>query len=165
MFKWIASAILASSLSVSVFAQEEIKIGFVDGVKLIEKAPQGDAAKEALENEFKPREQEIIALRDKIRSADESLDSEDENFLKIQRDLRDQRRDLKRLQQEMREDLNLRRNEELAKLQKLISTAIIEIAKNEDYDLILQDAVYAASSVDITNRVLEKLNAAFKSDQ
>lgn len=164
MIKWIVSALIASSLCVNVFAQE-IKIGFVDGVKLIEKAPQGDAAKEALENEFKPREQEIITLRDNIRNFDESLDPEADNILQKQRDLRDQRRDLKRLQQEMREDLNLRRNEELAKLQRLISTAIIEIAKDENFDLILQDAVYAASSIDITNRVLDKLNAAFKSDQ
>ncbi len=146
----------------SVWSQE-LKIGFVDGVKLIEKAPQGDAAKEALEAEFKPREQEIIELRNKIRDSEESLNPEDENFLQSQRDLRDQRRDLKRLQQEMREDLNLRRNEELAKLQRLISNAIVEIAKQEGFDLILQDAVYAASSIDITDQVLESLGATFES--
>ncbi len=164
MFKWFLSTLLSVSLFANVYAQD-IKIGFVDGVKLIEKAPQGDAAKEALENEFKPREQEIIALRDAIRDLDESMNPDDGDFLQKQRDLRDQRRDLKRLQQEMREDLNLRRNEELAKLQRLISNAIVEIAKDESFDLILQDAVYAASSIDITNRVLEKLNAAFEADK
>jgi len=144
---------------------DEIKIGYIDGVKLIEKAPQGDAAKAALEAEFKPREQIIIELRTKIRDAEESLDSKAEDLSKKQRQLRDQRRDLKRMQQEMREDLNLRRNEELAKLQKLISSAIIKMAKEENFDLIIQDAVYASMSIDITDAVLDKLNAAFEADK
>jgi len=165
MIKWILSAALSIFLSIAAVSAQDIRIGFVDGVKLIEKAPQGDAAKDALENEFKPREQEIILLRDSIRDLDESLDPEDTEFQEKQRNLRNQRRDLKRLQQEMREDLNLRRNEELAKLQRLISNAIVEIAKDENFDLILQDAVYAASSIDITDRVLDKLNAAFEANK
>ena len=164
MLKHFVQLFLLFFLCGNVWAQD-LKIGFVDGVKLIEKAPQGDAAKEALEAEFKPREQEIIDLRNKIRELDESLDPEAENFISSQRELREQRRDLKRLQQEMREDLNLRRNEELAKLQRLISNAIVEIAKQEGFDLILQDAVYAAARVDITDRVLDNLNAAFESSK
>ena len=147
--------------AVAVYA-EEIKIGYIDGVKLIEKAPQGDAAKAALETEFKPREQQIIELRSEIRNAEEALDPKADDFSKKQRQLRDKRRDLKRMQQEMREDLNLRRNEELANLQNLISNAIIEMAKQEDFDLIVQDAVYASSRIDITDAVLEKLNSAFE---
>ena len=158
---------LISFLALVVFAAtslnaDELKIGYIDGVKLIEKAPQGDAAKAALETEFKPREQQIIELRTKIRDMEETLDSKADDFSKKQRALRDQRRDLKRMQQEMREDLNLRRNEELANLQKLISTAIIQMAKKENFDLIVQDAVYASSRIDITDAVLEKLNAAFE---
>lgn len=144
---------------------DNIKIGYIDGVKLIEKAPQGDAAKAALEAEFKPREQEIIELRTNIREAEEALDPKSENLSKEQRELRDQRRDLKRMQQEMREDLNLRRNEELANLQKLISNAIIKMAKQENFDLIVQDAVYASPAIDITDAVLEKLNAAFEAGE
>ena len=149
-------------LATTAVAADEIKIGYIDGVKLIEKAPQGDAAKAALEAEFKPREQEIIELRTSIRDTEESLDPKDEDISKKQRELRELRRDLKRMQQEMREDLNLRRNEELANLQKLISSAIIEMAKQENFDLIVQDAVYASSRIDITDAVLEKLNSAFK---
>ncbi len=69
------------------------------------------------------------------------------------------------MQQEMREDLNLRRNEELGNLQKIISNAIIEMAKQENFDLIVQDAVYASSQIDITDAVLDKLNAAFESEK
>ena len=164
MAKLFIKCLFVLFLSTAVCAQET-KIGYIDGVKLIEKAPQGDAAKAALEAEFKPREKEIIELRELIREVEISLNTEDENFSKIQKELREKRRNLKRLQQEMREDLNVRRNEELANLQRLISNAIIEMAKQEDFDLIVQDAVYASSSIDITDRVLETLNAAFEADK
>ena len=132
---------------------------------MIEKAPQGGAAKAALEAEFKPREQEIIELRTLIRDTEESLDPTAEDISKRQRALRQLRRDLKRIQREMREDLNVRRNEELGNLQKLISDAIIKMAKQENFDLIVQDAVYASSRIDITDAVLDKLNAAFEAGE
>lgn len=149
-------------LTTATAVGQEIKIGYIDGVKIIEQAPQGDAAKAALEAEFKPREQEIIELRNLIRDTEEALDPSADDISQQQRQLRELKRDLKRMQEEMREDLNLRRNEELGNLQKLISDAIIEMAKQENFDLIIQDAVYASPRLDITDAVLEKLNAVFE---
>lgn len=162
---YLINFIVLFLFATTAVSADDIKIGYIDGVKLIEQAPQGDAAKAALEAEFKPREQKIIELRTKIRDAEESLDPKSEDLSKKQRELRDQRRDLKRMQQEMREDLNLRRNEELANLQKLISNAIIKMAKQENFDLIVQDAVYASSTIDITDAVLDKLNATFEAEK
>jgi len=71
--------------------------------------------------------------------------------------LREKQRRLKRVRQEFREDYNVRRNEELADLQRVVTKAIVEIAKAEGYDLILQESVYASPSIDITEQVLEKL--------
>ena len=165
MMKQLVYTFLLCLFATTAAGDDEIKIGYIDGVKLIEQAPQGDAAKAALEAEFKPREQEIIELRTRIRDAEQLLDPKDEDISKKQRELRELKRDLKRMQQEMREDLNLRRNEELANLQKLISNAIIEMAKQENFDLIVQDAVYASSRIDITDAVLEILNAAFEAGE
>lgn len=162
MIKRLVSCLVVCLCFAAAVCAQNIKIGYIDGVKLIEAAPQGDAAKAALEAEFKPREQEIIDLRNKIRENEELLDPTSEDISKDQRRLRDLRRDLKRMQEEMREDLNLRRNEELSNLQKIISEAIIQMAKQEGYDLIVQDAVYASSTIDITDAVLDKLNAAFE---
>ena len=165
IMKQLIKCLILCVFATASAAQDDIKIGYIDGVKLIEQAPQGDAAKAALEAEFKPREQEIIELRTLIRDTEESLDPTAEDISQRQRALRELRRDLKRMQQEMREDLNLRRNEELANLQKLISDAIIEMAKQENFDLIVQDAVYASPSMDITDAVLEKLNTAFEAGE
>jgi outer membrane protein len=76
-----------------------------------------------------------------------------------ERELLALKRDLRRATQEFREDYNMRRNEELASLQKIVQQVIVEIAKQENYDLIIHEGtVYASSSVDITAKVLEKLS-------
>jgi outer membrane protein len=64
---------------------------------------------------------------------------------------------LRRATQEFREDYNLRRNEELAALQKIVQKTIAEIAKQENFDLILESAVYAGPKADITDKILKKL--------
>ena len=63
----------------------------------------------------------------------------------------------RRATQEFREDYNLRRNEELAALQKIVQKTIAEIAKLENYDLVLESAVYVGPKADITDKILKRL--------
>ena len=75
-----------------------------------------------------------------------------------ERDLANQSRDLQRMQREFREDLNLRRNEELAGIQERANKVIQQIAESEKFDLILQDpVVYASQRIDITDKVIKAL--------
>ena len=153
---------LALLFSVAVQAQNDLKIAYVNAVKLVEQAPQGKTALKLLETEFGPRDRELRAMRDEINALEEDLDknglvmAEAERINK-EKQLRGLNRRVKRARQEFREDYNLRRNEELTRLQKEISEAIVRIAKAEGYDIILQDAVWASEKVDITEKILEKL--------
>ncbi|KAA3622638.1 MAG: OmpH family outer membrane protein [Proteobacteria bacterium] len=138
------------------------KIGFVDAVKLIESAPQGEESLKKLEEEFSPRDREIRQLRAELRDAEENLDKnapvmKQADVDQAQLEITALRRKIKRLQQEFKDDYNLRRNEELAKLQQIVTEAIIEIAENEGYDLIVQQAVFASKNINLTEKVLEKL--------
>jgi len=65
--------------------------------------------------------------------------------------------DVQRMQREFREDLNMRRNQELAALFERADKVIKQIADAEKYDLILQEAVYRSPRIDITDRVLKAL--------
>lgn len=146
----------------TIASAAEIKIGYVNAVKVIEQAPQREAALKKLEAEFTPRDKKLVAMQQEIRKAEEDLEKNRLVMKDIERrDKESQlgalKRDLRRETQEFREDLNARRNEELAALQKMVQQVIVEIAKQENYDLILEGAVYASSSVDITDKVLEKL--------
>lgn len=141
----------------------EIKVGFVDTAKLLESAPQAKSAQSKIELEFSPREKELVALQREIKTKEDNLArdsavmSESERS-KIEREILAKRRDLKRSQDEFRDDLNIRRNEVLAKLQKDLFEAVVNLAKEQKYDLILtQGVVYSSDKVDITDSVLKKL--------
>ncbi|MGB5716879.1 MAG: OmpH family outer membrane protein [Gammaproteobacteria bacterium] len=155
---------LLSVLSVySGTSLAEVKIGFVDTVKLMEAAPQAKSAQSKIESEFTPREKELVALQREIKTKEDKLTrdgtvmSESERS-KIERDILAKRRDLKRSQDEFRDDLNIRRNEVLAKLQKDMYEAVVSLGKEQKFDLILtQGVVYSSDKVDITDSVLKKL--------
>ncbi len=66
-------------------------------------------------------------------------------------------RELQRMQREFREDLNLRRNEEMSAVLQRAQTVIQQIAEAEKFDLILQDAVYISPRIDITDKVIKAL--------
>jgi len=141
----------------------EIKVGYVNAVKVIEEAPQGEAALKKLEAEFAPRDRELVATQTRIKRLQEDLEKnalvlKDADRRGKEREILTLKRELKRATQEFREDYNLRRNEELASLQKLVYKAIVEIARQEKFDLILHEGtVYASERIDITEKVLKKL--------
>jgi len=140
----------------------DLKIGYVNAVKVIEEAPQGEAALKKLEAEFAPRDKQIVEMQNRLKQMEQDLEKnalvlkENEHRSK-EFEVVTLKRDLRRATQEFREDYNLRRNEELAALQKIVQKTIAEIAKQENYDLILESAVYAGPKVDVTDKILKKL--------
>ena len=161
----IISIVLLSAFTVCPGALlAETKIGFVDTVKLMEAAPQAKSAQSKIEKEFAPREKELVALQRQIKTKEDKLTrdgavmSESERS-KLEREILSKRRDLKRSQEEFRDDLNIRRNEVLAKLQKDMYEAVVTLAKEQKFDLIMsQGVVYSSKKVDITDSVLKKLS-------
>jgi outer membrane protein len=155
---------LAGMLAMSSAATlAETKIGFVDTVKLLESAPQAKSAQSKIESEFAPREKELVAMQREIKkleddmSRDGAVMSESERT-KQERKVLAKRRDLKRSQEEFRDDLNIRRNEVLAKLQKDMFEAVVSLAKEQNFDLIMsQGVVYSSDKINITDSVLKKL--------
>lgn len=149
-----------------VMSASELKLGFVNAAKILEEAPQADAARNKLEKEFSARnkklldtQRELKALEDKI-SKDAAVMSDAERA-KAERNINGLRRDMKRDQDEAREDFNIRRNEEFSKLQKLVYEAIVALAKQEGYDLIIGDgAIYSSERIDITDKVMARLKAS-----
>ncbi len=143
----------------------EIKVGFVNVARILEKAPQAEKAKVALEKEFSPRNKRLLASQKEIKKLDEKL-ARDAKLMsepearRLQRDVLEKKRALNRDQEEFREDFNLRRNEELAKLQKMVFEAIKGLSEAEKYDLVLHDGVvFASEAVDITAKVQSRLSS------
>ena len=161
--KRISTSVLITAVVLpAVSAQSVTRIGFVDPVRLIEQAPQGAKALESLEDEFRTREEELKNLHDRVQTMEADLEK---NILVMdatdaqtrQREIENLKRRLARSQQEAREDYNLRRNEELAKLQTLVRQVIVDLARDQGFDLVVEQAVYVSDTVDITEQVLEVL--------
>ena len=154
--------VLGVGLLAGAATATDLKIGYVNAVKVIEEAPQGEAALKKLEAEFAPRDKQIIEMQNRLKQLEQDLEKnalvlkENEHRSK-EFEIATLKRDLRRATQEFREDYNLRRNEELAALQKIVQKTIAEIAKQENYDLILESAVYAGPKADVTDKILKKL--------
>ena len=144
-------------------AAADIKVGFVDVSRVLDQSPQAEEARERIQAEFAPIDQELLRLQRDVRALEEQLVRDGavmagEERMRLEREVLSRKRDLRRSQEEFREDLNLRRNQELQKLQRQVVLAIRAMAKSESYDLVLSDGVlFASERVDITGTVLERL--------
>lgn len=163
--KKIGITILALALMQigAVSAATEFKIGFVNTERVFREAVPAQKAQKKLEKEFATRDQELQKMAKQAKDLQAYLEREgvtisDTERRNKERDLANLNRDFQRAQREFREDLNLRRNEELSAVQERANKAIIAIAESEKFDLILQEAVYASHRIDVTEKVLKALS-------
>jgi len=146
----------------------DFKVGFVNVAIVLDQAPQAAQARARIEREFAPRDREILNRQQQIRTLDDKLKKNAAVLSASERErqeaeLRQLKRDLRRSQEEFREDLNLRRSQELSALQRMVTEVIQDMARGEGYDLIMTDGVvFAGDKVNITQRVIERLKSDFK---
>jgi len=158
---------LLSSFTVPVMAQD-LKIGVVNVPVLMERAPQAKVAMDALQEEFAPRQRDILAKQKEYEELGEKVQRDIQVMGETERrnaenDLRNLQREVTRLQNEFREDLNLRRNEELGSLQRSLLQEVQTYAKSVGFDLVVGDGVlYASDAVNITENVLKAMEANFQ---
>jgi len=160
--KQLAVSLILASACAAAPALANTKIGFVNTEKLLREAPLSVTAQKKLEREFAAREQELQKLAKQARDLQAQLDKDgvtmsDSERKANERDLGNLNRDLQRQSREFREDLNLRRNEELGQIQERARKAIQDIARAEKFDLIVEQAVFVDPKSDITDRVMKAL--------
>ena len=164
---FVAAAIFAAIVPFSS-AHAELKIAVVNVPRLLEEAPQAKAAMSALQNEFAPRQRDIVQQQKEMQAKEDKLQKDSAVMAENERrntekDLREGQRELTRKQNEYMEDLNLRRNEELGKLQRSLLQEVQAFAKTSAYDLVVGDGVlYAKETIDITPQVLTALQQRYK---
>jgi outer membrane protein len=160
---FLAAAALAS-LVPAAHAQE-LKIGYVNSERVLREATPAKAAQAKLETEFSKRERDMNDQASRLKAAADKLDKDaptlaESERARRQRELVEQDRDLQRKRREFQEDLNQRRNEELAGVVERANRVIKQIFDGEKYDVILQEVVFAGPRVDITDKVIRALNSA-----
>ena len=160
-----ASALgLAALLAAGTVQSQELKIGYVNSERVLREAAPAKAALARMEADFSKRDKDLNEQAAKLKAAAEKLEKDaptlpESERSRRQRELVEQDRDLQRKRREFQEDLNQRRNEELATVVERANRAIKQIFDSEKYDLILQEVVFAGPRVDITDKVIRILNA------
>ena len=155
-------ATLILALAAATAPAADIKIGYVDVERIHRESAPAERASKQLEKEFAPRAQELQRREAQLKSLQVQLEKDSVTLSEGERRSREQELsrqgvEYQRMQREYREDLNLRRNQEISALLERANRVIKQIAETEKFDLILQDAVYRNPSLDITERVLKAL--------
>ncbi len=155
----LAAVMLAAFAPAAV---AEVKVGFVNSDRVMKEAPPAKKAQQKLEKEFEKRDQELQRLAKQLQGMQEGLEKNGMTMAEgdrrnKEREFNELNRDFQRKQREFREDLNQRRNEELAGVLERANKTIKQIAEAEKYDIIFQEAVYASPRIDITDKVIKAL--------
>lgn len=164
MSNFVRNLLAVSLISFTLGAQSaELKVGYVQVDKILQDAPQTAESGKKLEREFSPRSQELDRMAKQIKDQEAALDkdgltiSEAERRNK-ERDVQNIKIEFQRKQRELREDINLRKNEELGALQDRVNKAVQSVAETEGYDLVVYSGVaYASKKIDVTDKVLKLL--------
>ncbi|MEJ7929606.1 OmpH family outer membrane protein [Ramlibacter sp. AN1015] len=162
--QWAACLLGLAVLSGPVLAQE-FRVGFVNTDRIFREANTAKTAQSKLEQEFSRREKELNELGAGLKAASERFEREAPTLAESQRMARqkqlvDQDREFQRKRREFQEDLNARKSEELQQVLDRANRVVKQVAEQEKYDLIIQEAVYINPKHDITEKVIKALNAS-----
>jgi len=163
----LALVLMLSGVGAAAPAYADFKAGFIHTDRVFREASSAKAAQAKLEQEFSRRDKEINDLGNTLKTATEKFERDaptlsDSQRQTRQRQLMDQDREFQRKRREFQEDLNARKNEELNLLGERINKVVKQLAEQEKYDIIVDQAVYINPQHDITDKVIKALNGASK---
>lgn len=158
----VAGALLIGAGYAAPVMAQGTKIGFVNTERILRESGPAKAAQSKIESEFKKRDDDLQRMAASLRAQAEKFDKDapvlsESDRVKRQRDLSATDTDLQRRRREFQEDFNRRRNEEFSGIVEKANAAIKRIAEQENYDLIVQDAVTVSPRIDITDKVIQSL--------
>lgn len=151
-------------------AAQDLRIGYVDMKRLFESAPQVVNARDALDREFSPRNESLLADEARLERLEAELAEADnlsaEERFEREREIRNLQRSIDRRREDLTEELRFRTNAEKKELEETIEVAVRQIAESGEFDLILTSPVaYASDRIDVTDRILQWLQEDYRSQQ
>ena len=169
MKRFLPILLMLLVLVASSATAQQLRVGYVDMKQVLDNAPQVLAGREKLDLEFRPRNETIEFQERQVQTMDDRLqvgDLSEDAKVRLDRELREMRRNVNRQKEDLRDELSFRRTEEVQKLEDQINQAVQQIARDNGYDLILSSpVVYADPSLDITQLILDQLSREYEADK
>ena len=166
-FKSSAIALLATLMMGTSASALAHKVGIVDMQEIYKQIPQMAKVEQTLQAEFAERRQEIEKLQGDIRFEAEKFKRESTTMSQAQKDaLREKvegmQKNLAEKGRPLEQEIKMRQNQELAKVQKLIIDAIQTVAKDGKFDevKVKDTTVYFNPKTvsDLSEKVVEKVS-------
>ncbi len=162
-----AAAMAAAALCTAPAQAQPARIAAVNSERILRDSQPAKQAQNKLAQEFSKRDRELQDMAQKIRALADQLDKDaaalvDADRQRRQREVAELDREFQRKQREFREDLQRRRDEELAQVLERVNRVIRRLAEQRRYDLVVQEAVYVNPRIDITDDVMKALNGSSK---
>jgi outer membrane protein len=161
-------AILLLAAPLTAAQAQSVRVGYVNMKEVLDNAPQVVAGREKLDLEFRPRNEAIEAEELRLDRLEQRLldgDLGEEDRAGLEREARELRRGINRQREDLRDELSFRRTEEVQRLEDQINVAVQQIAREYGYDLVLSSpVVYASPALDITDLILQQLQAEYDAD-
>lgn len=154
----------------SLATAADLKIGFVNMNLLLKEAPQVQKINKKLQDRFSAPKQELDKLGKTIQEQEKEIKRNEllmteSKLKKSKQDLVEQIRQYREKEAKLGKELQAMQNQELAVFRDVVRKVISEMAKEEDFDLIINDGVmYADDALNITDKLLERLNKQFESE-
>lgn len=163
ILKNLAIGCVAAFFGLTALEARELRIGFVNSAQIFENSPQYEEARKRLQEEFKSREEDLLTTQKRLQELEQKLQQQEvssDERQRLEKDILARSRKLKNDQSAFREDINLRKNEEMNRLRMMIGETVRDYAKVENFDLVVEDGVvYFSERIDITDKILKKLGA------
>jgi outer membrane protein len=159
-----AIGLIACSLALATAptSAQSLKIGFVNTSRLETESPQAKRAMDELRKEFEPRERQIVELQQQIKADQERFAAGKGTMPAAElqvlgNSIATRMRDSDNMVYGMQADFEQRKKERGAKLIEEAVVVIRAVAEQEKYDLIVHEAAFVRSAVDITDQVLKEM--------
>ncbi|ASJ25184.1 OmpH family outer membrane protein [Laribacter hongkongensis] len=152
---------LAIPLMVALPAMADVKLGYINTERIYREAAPAVAAQKRLEAEFAPQEDALKQMAERARKVKQALDGGklgEAERRQREKELAQIERDFQARNRELRDSFTVRRNEEFASVLERANAVVLDIAKQDGYDLIVQEAVYINPKYDLTDRIIKALD-------
>ena len=162
-FGMLRSVLFAGAMALAALAHgQDIKIGFVDAVRLERESVQGRKAIEQLKQEFGPREKEIMELQVRIKDERDRFESERATLSKTElaerwKPITELMKKSDRMVYAMQDDMRLRKTQLMGNFLQARERAIAAVGKAQGFDLVVQEAIFSSKRIDVTDQVLAEM--------
>jgi len=165
---WLVVGLLILSCTAS-YAQDKIKIGFIDIQKVISESQAGRQARDRFQVQVKKAEAEILKERQDLDRMKNDLDKKgpllkEEERRNLELDFQKRSVSLQRRMSDYQQELQVKNNEMMSDILKDLEAIVNEVGKAEKFTLILERSqiLYSDQGIDITKKVIETYNSRTK---